>query len=435
MAGAVPENVIVIWPGNNSAIPSGWSRVTALDSKMTKGVADASTNAGTSAGGSSHTHTSSSHTHAQPSHTHSGNTGNATSYSSTNQSGSVSYAQRGCRRQHSHNFTLPAAAGPTSGGADISWAASAIEPPYYEVIYIKSDGSGDGFPDDCIVYYDSGTDPTDWTQHSASVDKYFRGAGSGGNGGGTGGNASHTHSYVDHQHNFGAHVHPSGNSGGVNTAFDHGNGAQWFPDTNHTHAMNATSSSGAGTSPNAGSNATSGGQTNAPARTIMNAIQNDSGGSVWLEDAYCLWVGNIADIPDSFTIADGNNSTRNLLGKFILNDAGNNAGHGGTTTGSTHGHNTAGHTPTCAHGHSGMTFAAHNTINYQNWNTVQQDLYIRGHDHDNPTVSNSDPGLSSTSPALTDNTTAEPSHVAVAYIMSGEEPKSLGSAAMFGANF
>ena len=435
MPGSVPENVIVIWPGNHSAIPGGWTRETSLDSKMTKGVANASTNAGTSAGGASHTHNSASHTHAEPSHTHAGSSGNANNYTEENMAGSVNYAQRGARRYHGHNWTSAAAAGPTSGGTDQAWGSSAIEPPYYEVIYIKSDGSGDGFPDDCIVYWDSATDPTDWTQHAASVDKYFRGAGSGGNGGGTGGNASHTHSYINHTHSIGNHTHAATNSGGATSGFDHGNGAAYMPGINHSHTVNATNSSGSGTSGNSGSSTTSGSGNNVPPRTVMNAIQNDSGASVWLENAYCLWVGNIADIPESFTIADGNNSTRNLLGKFILNDAANNSGHGGTNTSTTHSHSSAGHTHTANHGHSGPTFGSTGPTAVHNWNTVQQDLYVKSHSHASVTISSADPGLSSTSPTLTDNTSAEPSHVAVAYIMSGEEPKGLGSAAQYGANF
>lgn len=438
MPGSVPENVIVIWPGNHSAIPGGWTRETSLDSKMTKGVANASTNAGTSAGGASHTHNSASHTHPQPSHTHNGTASNITG-SPEDSAGSINYAQRGCVWPHGHSFTTAAAAGPTSGGTDQAWGSSAIEPPYYEVIYIKSDGSGDGFPDDCIVYWDSATDPTDWTQHAASVDKYFRGAGTGGNGGGTGGNASHTHSYINHTHNIGNHTHAATNSGGPDTAFDHGNGSRYMPSASHTHPVNATNSSGGGGSNNAGSNATSGSENNVPPRTVMNAIQNDSGASVWLENAYCLWVGNIADIPDSFTIADGNNSTRNLLGKFILNDAANNSGHGGTNTSTTHGHTSAGHTHTANHSHSGSNFDNVSPNAVHNWNQVMQRNYVKNHGHSGisigSTVSTGNNGLSSTSPTLTDNTSAEPSHVAVAYIMSGEEPKGLGSPALFGANF
>ena len=443
MGSAVPENVIVMWPGTNSEVSSlsGWSRVTELDSKMTKGVASASTNGGTAAGNNSHTHSSSSHTHAQISHTHTGTANNMVGTAEDN-AGSINYSQRGCVSPHGHSFTTAAAAGPTSGGSDTSWgSSSALEPPYYEVIYIKSDGTGDGFPDDCIVYYNSGTDPTDWTQHAASVDKYFRGAGSGGNGGGTGGNASHTHSYANHTHNVGSHSHGATNSGGPDVAFDHGNGSRYMPSASHTHPVNATSSDGSGGSNNAGSSATSGAGNNVPPRTIMNAIQNDSGGSVWLEGAYCLWIGNIADIPtdDGFVIADGNNSTRNLLGKFILNDAANNSGHGGTNTSTTHGHSSAGHTHTANHSHSGSNFDSISANAVQNWNQVMMRNYINNHGHAGvsigSTVSTGNNALSSTDPALNDNTTAEPAHVTVVYIMSGEEPVSESGAIMFGTNF
>ena len=65
--------------------------------------------------------------------------------------------------------------------------------------------------------------------------------------------------------------------------------------------------------------------------------------------------------------------------------------------------------------------------------------YINNHGHAGvsigSTVSTGNNALSSTDPALNDNTTAEPAHVTVVYIMSGEEPVSESGAIMFGTNF
>ena len=436
MAGAVPENVIVMWPGTNSGIPDGWSRADKLDSKMTKGVADASTDGGTDAGNSTHTHASASHTHTEPSHTHNGTSNvqvGGTYYITNGNFGNVASGH-----VHTHSFTTGAVAGPTSGGHDESWGTSAMEPPYYEVIYISSDGDGDGFPDDCIVYYDNATDPDNWTQHSASVDKYFRGATAGGNGGGTGGNATHQHQIGAHTHSIGNHTHGAGNVGGPSNRMATGNTFQYASHAGTTpyHTTSSTNASGSGNS-GARSGGDSATHDNDDILTIkMNAIQNDSGASVWLENAYCLWIGAIGDIPDSFTIADGNNSTRNLLTRFILNEPANNSGHGDTSGSLAHGHTTAGHTHTASHSHSGVSLADQNTIDGYNVNTTSGQHACRQHDHNAANTAGNDPGLATTSPTLTDNSNAEPSHVGVVYIVSGEEPAgSTTSAIAFGANF
>jgi len=433
MAGAVPENVIVIWPGTHSAIPDNWTRETGLDSKMSKGVANASTDAGGTGGGSSHVHASASHTHTEPSHTHTGTA--AASVQSSEEGAGSAGSFSGSPSLHGHTFSTGAVAGPTSGGTDSAWASTAIEPAYYEVIYIKSDGDGDGFPDDSIVYFNSGTDPSDWTQHSASVDKFFRGAGTGGNGGGTGGSATHTHTGGSHTHSIGNHTHGTTTTTGQTTGYASGNSGMANNDYNHPHAVSATNSSGSGTSGSAASS-TSATANNTPPATKMNAIQNDSGSSVWLEGAYCLWVGDIADIPESFTIADGNNSTRNLLGRFILNEPANNSGHGDESGSVSHGHTTASHTHTSSHGHTGTAVSSYLNLVVQNRNATGGDRHIRTHAHPTPTIASGDPGLAATSPTLTTNSDAQPSFKSVAYIMSGEEPAvGGGSAIMFGASF
>jgi len=410
---------------------------------MTKGVANASTNAGTAAGGSSHTHASASHTHTEPAHTHTGTSGVQDGGTYTQTYGNFGNIASG--HLHTHSFTVGSVAGPTSGGHDETWGGTAMEPEYYEIIYIKSDGDGDGFPDDCIVYYDNATDPTNWTQHSASVEKYFRGAGTGGNGGGTGGSANHTHTIGAHTHSIGNHTHGTGNVGGPNNRMANGNTGQYashVENAGHPAGSNATNASGSGTSGNVSGGVSAQEANNDILTTKMNAIQNDSGGSVWLEGAYCIWVGDIGDIPSSFTIADGNNSTRNLLTRFILNEPANNSGHGDASGSLDHGHSSANHTHTASHSHSGVTIPTYvmnfnNPGDYYKVNTTGGHFATRAHDH--PASSNTnanDPGLAANSPTLTDSSNEEPSHVAVAYIMSGEEPAASGGSAMqFGSNF
>jgi hypothetical protein len=437
MAGSVPENVIVMWPGSHADANNltGWSRETTLDSKMTKGVSGVDVDAGVSGGAGSHDHATAAHTHPEAAHTHGGASGIDDNQNDSSV-GSLGNAH-GADHNHTHNITTASSAGPTSGASTPAWGSTAIEPPYYTVIYIKSDGTGDGFPDDCIVYYDSGTDPTNWTQHSASVDKYFRGAATGAAGGGTGGSATHTHTTAAHTHSAGAHSHGASNSGGSNVKLAGGNSGTW---ASHvvatTHTVAATSSSGAVTS-SALSGGVSASQNNIPPSTKMNAIQNTSGASVWLENAFCLFLGTASAATDTgFTKCDGNNETRNLLNQFILNEPANNSGHGGTSGAINHGHTTAGHTHTANHAHGNVALGNVAADGVYKRNSTSGGSPTLAHGHSAAATTGTAASLTTTSPTLTDKSDEQPSHYTLHYLMSGEEPVSAGgSAAMFGANF
>jgi len=64
----IPEGIILIWPGENGSIPTGWERVTSLDGKYPKAWGTQSPN--TSGGSNTHSHTANSHGHDMNSHSH-----------------------------------------------------------------------------------------------------------------------------------------------------------------------------------------------------------------------------------------------------------------------------------------------------------------------------------------------------------------------------
>ena len=67
----LPTNIIALWLGTNGAIPTGWSRYTAMDGKWLKG-ANANGESGVTTGGSSqHNHTASDCQPTQDAHAHS----------------------------------------------------------------------------------------------------------------------------------------------------------------------------------------------------------------------------------------------------------------------------------------------------------------------------------------------------------------------------
>jgi len=436
MAGSVPENVIVMWPGTHADANNldGWSRETSLDSKMTKGISGVDVDAGVSGGATTHDHATASHTHPEAAHTHGGNSGakigsNAFGNASIGSGGGAGY-------QHVHPITTGSVAGPTSGSDTPAWGNGTVEPAYYTVVYIKSDGTGDGFPDDCIVYYDSGTDPSDWTQHGASVDKYYRGAGTGASGGGSGGSATHTHTTVAHTHSAGAHSHGAGTAGTADVRLTTGGSATNMTHVTENHTTGATSSSGAVTS-SALTGGVSATATNIPPGTKMNAIQNTADESVWLENAICMFIGTAdAATATEFTKCDGNNSTRDLRNRFILNEPADNSGHGDTSGQIDHGHTTAGHTHTAAHSHGTVTVPITNVTGIFNRNPTSGTKGVKAHYHNAATTTSTTASLTTTSPTLTDVSDEQPAFVTVHYLMSGEEPVSVGAnVSMFGANF
>ncbi len=76
----IPQNVILIWAGANSSIPSGWSRETALDDKFPKGWG--AENPNTTGGNPTHNHQANDPGHSLVNHTH---TFTTNAFCSTNQ--------------------------------------------------------------------------------------------------------------------------------------------------------------------------------------------------------------------------------------------------------------------------------------------------------------------------------------------------------------
>lgn len=152
---AAPSGLIVLWTGTNAGIPAGWSRVTALDSKIAKG----SGTAGSTGGADTHTHPDTAHTHTD-NHTHANvvsGAGSGTVQSSTAGNNSV-------LGSHTHSATFPAAA-VTSGTSTSGNSSSGNSlPDYYRTIYIKSDGTTD-IPQNAVMFWGQATTliPATWT--------------------------------------------------------------------------------------------------------------------------------------------------------------------------------------------------------------------------------------------------------------------------------
>jgi hypothetical protein len=459
----IPENVIIFWP-LNTGIPTGWTRVSSYNGYFLTGMS------GNAAGGA--TGGSANHNHGAPSHTHpaTGNhnhtwTANATAnnpawwglgHRSVHVNGQDQYGAS----QHTHSLvsghSIPAESVGNTNAGTASWSSGGNNPSYYDIIPIKSNESEDGFPDDSIVFYNSSSDPTDWTHHTGSQDRYFRATS--GSSGGTGNSQSHSHSGGSHSHPGAStsHAHPGAYTGGASvTANWQGTSSDGSysslvtidpsSSVGHKHHMTMGNAASSGTSSVSGSG--SGGQSAVPPYYRLNAIQNDSGGGVWLENAICLWEGSQGSIPDDWRLCNGTNSTPDLRDKFIYNAGSSGSGTTGTggatshnhSGGGSHSHNTNSH----SHGSGVASTTSYEVGNRENRAQVSQYINFApsaNHPHSqyspahntNSDSGGSVPGVGTSIGGSSDD---RPSFRTAVFIMAPEEPSAGGNIGMFGSEF
>ena len=405
------QNAIALWAGTNANIPDGWSRVTDLDGKFAKGTADA-TDPGTVGGSATgtHNHTSSSnHGHTVGAHTHPFTVGAASGSVATGGTSSGALS-----RTHTH---VGGNTGAVSGGGlssvSITYSTETLLPPYYELIYIKSDGST-GLPDDAIILWDDSTLPSgfafcDGNNGTPDLrDKFIRGAAPAGNAGGTGGASTHTHD-MPHTHSETAHGHSSASSGGSTgpyTDYETASGTADSVPGNHSHTVTfGTSTMGWSGEPD--TSATN----HEPLHRKLLAIQNQNGTHSTPNGAIFFWEDTLASISDFFYLCDGTNGTYDMRGYYVKIGA-NTSDIGGTDGANTHNHVDS-HTHTGgSHTHSGSTVAVGNTHN--SFNDNNKDLSTGAHTHP-VTVSSASANWNSTEVTSTTDSN-EPRYYTLAFV-------------------
>ena len=442
---AIPEGIAIWWPGTAGSIPDGWDRNTDFDDKFPKGTA-AGTDPGTqTGGGATHVHGSDNHSHTLASHTHDYQTQNNTNEGSGGGGGASLPLTA-----HYHTGTSGAASGGSSGTTNSTWGAQTSLPNNHTGIYIESDGTPEGFPDDCLLYYNSGSAPAGWTNHAASRELFMVGAGSGANGGGGTTPASHAHSPDgSHTHTADTSKHTHGNSesgasSGGDTQVASTSAADNLPakDT-HTIGMEEGDAGTATATANTGGNTAS--YTNLPPYHILLGIQNTSGADSWLEDAIVMWIGTLsaAAALDDWQLCDGSGSTPDLRGRFIkmASSGGGDVGNPAGATGHDH-TDPSGHThPTSGTHEGGFLNTGHSgfgsALGTGGIGAGGHSHYIGGsgvssHFASTEAVS---PGYASAVQPVDTTSDTQPPFKCVAYLQAPEEPEALGSAAMFGASF
>jgi len=209
---------------------------------------------------------------------------------------------------------------------------------------------------------------------------------------------------------------------------------------NHVHTTvfcaDAAGSASAATSADTGtvSSPHSGGQYEPPYRKYLG-IENTSGSDNWLEDAICMWLGTLSNIPTGWTLITDMNDK---FPKFAASGGGDNDGTGGCSA-HTHGVPTDHSHPAAAHDHD------HAQSNYYSqsqtfWTGYSSMFYnfcyhhALNHFHPASTAVANSTAYGCEGQDINNTADTQPPFKTVAFISAPAEPVS-GNIGIFGANF
>jgi hypothetical protein len=341
----IPADMILGWPSTAGSIPSGWTRVTALDGVFPRGAGGTGAPV-TTGGAASHSHTTPGHRHAVDSHFHfvGGNTGSSNSSTTSARFNGASKPQA----DQPHTHALPSSTGSAGTFYSTTTAPGTNSanntPPALDVIWIESDGSQAAYPIGIVGW--STESVSGWTTYTAASGRYLKGAAAAGNGGGTSGSTGHQHIVNSHFHGGLNHDHGIGSTGLSNpsSSQEAGTGSstpRWLP--RHTHPMNVDANTTGNTTSNTGG--VTGPATLEPPHRRLRALQNTGGGTQ--TRIIGLYLGAVADLDPILTLCNGSNGTPDMRTLFAR-DAGTDSVNS-TGGASTHSHST----PTHDHSFSG----------------------------------------------------------------------------------
>lgn len=420
----IPAGMIVMWPGTNASIPEGWSRTTELDGRYPKGIPDAGTQPGATGGAATHTHTLPTHSHdTSHGHTMTGNSGTA---SGTVQSGDGAVGTTAVLSSHTHTRSALNTNTFNSGVTAPGSGSASNDPARAEVVFIESDGSPLGVPEDAAALtLDVALSGWEDSPLANTGGRYLKGAAADGDGGTTAASsvASHTHDIDAHTHAGVLHGHTSPLTGSVTSnrsLFAGPNAALWTGSHSHTVTVGNTTtaelaSGGAGvsgTSP----------QLNPPFRQLR--LQRNISGEVSLPvGLICLWRGSLGSIPDNWKLCDGTEGTPDMFGLYprVTTDSAAVGNTGGTLdphthTSPDHTHTTSGHTHNTVINSAGAA-----TANVQATTTVT--VATGTHTHSSSASDSTTPPVGNSTSGTLASTTTEPPYEEVAFVQLMSEPE------------
>lgn len=396
----IPADLILGWPGTVASIPSGWTRVTALDDRYPRG---ANTLAAPSAtgGASTHDHTGVSHTHAIGSHSHllGGSTGTSNASTTSARFNGASQAQ--ADQPHSH--TRPSATGSHAGGSSVSAAPGTDTgnniPPTRTVIWIESNGSQASYPVGVLGWATESV--SGWTDDTDSSGRYLKGAAAAGNGGSNSGTDTHTHTVDAHGHTGFSHDHTLAATGLSNPASSEeagtgSNTPRWLP--RHTHPMDVVAAATGNLTSSSGGT-TGSGTIEPPNRRLRVLINTGAGTQTRIIG---LYLGAVADLDPLLTLCDGTNGTPDMRTWFARDPGSDSVNSTGGA--STHSHSVPVHTHgIAAHTHD-TNVSASTTSSFEAPTFGDLgDSPTTGHTHTSGTTAGSVPTRSNSGSGTTDS--------------------------------
>ena len=410
----IPAQMILGWPGTAASIPSGWSRVTALDGFHVRGSNGTGVPTGVTGGAASHSHTLPGHSHSIAAHSHSVGGSTGTSNSSTTSARFNGASQPQADQPHSH--TRPSSTGTAGAFSSSSTApgtsAANNTPPSEDVIWIASDGAQANYAVGVLGFATESV--SGWTDDAPSAGRYLKGAAAAGNGGALTGAATHTHSVNAHTHNGASHDHSIGSTGTSNpsSSQEAGYGStppRWLP--RHTHPLNVTPASTGNT------NSVGGGNTSAvnlePPNRRLRVLRNTGGGTQ--TRIIGLYVGDVASLDPLLTLCNGSGGTPDMRtwfarekGSDSVNSTGGSSAHTHTT--GTHTHDIGNHShPIDVSTSTTGSFEAPSFGDLGSSPTTS-------HDHSGGSTANASPGVSSSGSGTTNSVSHLPVYKEVHFV-------------------
>jgi hypothetical protein len=401
----IPQNVILIWTGLNSNIPSGWTRETSLDDKFPK--AWGAENPNTTGGADTHTHTSPAHSHTLSAHTHTYTLAAVSSSSGMD----TSVQNYGIIDSHTHTGTSGALSGGTTSSDAVTYGPASNDPPHRKVIFIKA-SIGALLATDMVALFNSNTPPPNWSNVSELQGRYFKGATTGADADLTTNNGSTTNLHnITHTHTATTHSHVAANSGTGSPQTKSKDPASSVQ-SDHVHSVTLNAST---QNINQNTDTLTTVETVEPAYTILQAIKKGASG-IKEKGIIGLWLGATANIPRGWVLCDGTNGTKDLRDRFIK--IGDPAGANGGSNTHTHSAQAHSHTGSGTHSHTGSASAHVNGSGSGASNTTH--LSVAGSVHSVTNVSAPTVNYNSAN-TTADSSPNQPSYRTVAYIQFQEE--------------
>jgi hypothetical protein len=306
----IPNDGRLLWAGTDATIPSGWLRDTSFDGKQLQGGGSGFTSPG-NGGGASHDHVMPAHTHGGSSHSHSVTSSTYTQVGFATVNGSVLPTIWSPAAKQAHFHSRQSSVTATLAYLDsaaITLSTESHGAPSVQPVLIKPTGatSPQYIPSGTNLFTDEPTPQVGFAVDIA-FSGYFVSIMTGGNDASTTGIYSDTHQHTTsgHSHAFPTHTHGSITGTAANprqeiTASSPSPPKSYITRSHHRWLLNSANA-GIASIESPGSDAVA----NDPLYTRLLAIRNTDGDIEPPSGVVIMFVGDVGDIPDGWTLMDG----------------------------------------------------------------------------------------------------------------------------------